>query len=940
LELKAHPNDSQKPLGKALSLNGSSQYLDIGNNPVTDNLTSQPISFSAWIKASGSADYHPIISKYEYVSASDSRGFNFYLSGGQARVSLYSGATSGTLVAGPDLRDNQWHHLVGVYTGSQIILYVDGKEVGTTAYSSGFLNTANSLRLGQLNNGTGYFQGAQLDEVKLYDFALSLEQIKVQHNRGAVAGLSVGQVSNPGSGPVAYWKFDEGSGLTAVDSSGYSHTAIASGTTIGQGKVGKSRLFNGSTDYLSAAPTAANQPANAITVMAWVKFNAFGTYSPILDKAYTSHVAPHYDVHFRVTNNTNLTLTLNINGTLTTVAQITTLSLVTDRWYHMAATYNGTSGQLYIDGQPVGTSTTAPGTINYSATDWYIGRFRNLSGTNYGLNGSIDEVKIYNYARTLEQIHQDMGGSPIGYWKFDEGHGSTAYDAMGNFNGTLVDSPAWADGARSSSHHQPLGRSLTFNGSSTYIDIPHHSSMDLGAAITISAWIKWNGNGTAQRIISRWSNAGVGNQQYIFGLNTSNQLSLAIGGGTMASTFVPSTNWHHVVAVHDGTTGSIYVDGEVVAQENFSITPNPGTQPTYIGAGGSALAMPTWVFNGNLDEVKLYNYALTENEITVEYNRGAAMVLGAGQSESASPSDNLIASWKFDEGTGTTAKDTSGNALDGSKSFASWSQGKIGKALDHRDQGSGYPTVTVGDASKLNFTGNFTISSWVNRTGTTGASQLVVAKMMSTTGGGYTLAIGNAGEVYCQTSSGSGLVSSYTPTGTIPADSSWYHLTIVRNGSSCRVYINGLDKTSNFGTHTTMTTTTASLRIGNWAGITFQPFAGSIDNVKIWDTNLTPAQVAWEYNQGAPVAHWRFDEKQGAVATDHSGNGVNGTLLNFPTDNSQWVAGKYNNALSFDGSNDYVSIATNSILNDAYDTSFSFWIKPDSFDQRQLAHYI
>jgi hypothetical protein len=125
------------------------------------------------------------------------------------------------------------------------------------------------------------------------------------------------------------------------------------------------------------------------------------------------------------------------------------------------------------------------------------------------------------------------------------------------------------------------------------------------------------------------------------------------------------------------------------------------------------------------------------------------------------------------------------------------------------------------------------------------------------------------------------------------------------------------------------------LRIGDWSSYNWN---GSIDQVRIYDYARTSAQVAWDYNRGKPVAHWKFDECQGGTAYDSSGNANNGTITigatvpqtvlgtcETPTDNSgAWyngVGGKVNSSMSFDGSDDYVSVPATELT----EYSIGFW---------------
>ena len=122
-----------------------------------------------------------------------------------------------------------------------------------------------------------------------------------------------------------------------------------------------------------------------------------------------------------------------------------------------------------------------------------------------------------------------------------------------------------------------------------------------------------------------------------------------------------------------------------------------------------------------------------------------------------------------------------------------------------------------------------------------------------------------------------------------------------------------------------MTTNSDNLNIGALAGFGLEFFKGYIDNVKIFNTSLSVAEIAWEYNQGAPVGHWRLDEKDGITAYDESDHDNDGTLTTMDPA-TDWINGKFNNGLSFDGSNDYVDLGDSSILQP--DTlTVSLWFK-------------
>ena len=138
------------------------------------------------------------------------------------------------------------------------------------------------------------------------------------------------------------------------------------------------------------------------------------------------------------------------------------------------------------------------------------------------------------------------------------------------------------------------------------------------------------------------------------------------------------------------------------------------------------------------------------------------------------------------------------------------------------------------------------------------------------------------------------------------------------------MYVDGQLKKTTVET-TTMPTSNEILLVGSgWYNNAIQsPYSGTTDQVRVYDYARTPAQIAWSYNRGKPVGWWRLDNDTGTTAYDASGNTNNGTLTNMDSA-TDWVAGKRNNALDFDGSNDYVDIGTGPTSVNAV----SFWVNP------------
>ena len=153
---------------------------------------------------------------------------------------------------------------------------------------------------------------------------------------------------------------------------------------------------------------------------------------------------------------------------------------------------------------------------------------------------------------------------------------------------------------------------LSFNGTSRYVDLGDHN--DLTGNFTISAWIKSNTNN--RTIISKGSAAG-----YEFSINNSGNLVMSFNSGTQTVTStnsVPQNIWHYVAVIYNGTTAKIYIDGIEDGTANISTSPVANSENFLIGASGSS---PSNFFSGEMDELRIWNRALTVDQLRFVMNQ-------------------------------------------------------------------------------------------------------------------------------------------------------------------------------------------------------------------------------------------------------------------------------------------------------------------------------
>ncbi|HEY6503024.1 MAG TPA: Ig-like domain-containing protein [Chitinophagaceae bacterium] len=214
---------------------------------------------------------------------------------------------------------------------------------------------------------------------------------------------------------------------------------------------------------------------------------------------------------------------------------------------------------------------------------------------------------------------------------------------------------------------------------------------------------------------------------------------------------------------------------------------------------------------------------------------------------------NLVAAYGFNENTGTTATDNSGNNNNGTLTNGpAWSaSGRYGSAILF-DGTNDY--ININDANSLDLTNGMTLEAWVNPSNLTGF-KTVICKDRTTSNYTYTLAANNnTTNVNNQRPNSRIRIGSNnrTVTGTTKLTlNTWTHIASTYDGTTMRLYINGV-QVSTFATTGNITVTTDPLRIGGTTALTAQYFAGLIDEVRIYNRALTQAEIQTDMN--TPIA--------------------------------------------------------------------------------------
>lgn len=217
----------------------------------------------------------------------------------------------------------------------------------------------------------------------------------------------------------------------------------------------------------------------------------------------------------------------------------------------------------------------------------------------------------------------DLESNLIGYWKLDEGSGNTAYNSVApKYNGKLDNGPTWTDGK--------LGQALYFDSNDDAVEIVDSADIAEGAAITVSVWIKPVELLSHREIVTKHKSD---NSQWQWRLEqlASNRLSFSVQNSKIVSAesdsvnLLDDKNWHHVAGVYDGSAVHLYVDG---VKANSYSPPLSGKIADYkhhicIGsawAGSSCGATGVDNFYGYIDDLRIYDRALTAEEVKELFN--------------------------------------------------------------------------------------------------------------------------------------------------------------------------------------------------------------------------------------------------------------------------------------------------------------------------------
>jgi hypothetical protein len=397
------------------------------------------------------------------------------------------------------------------------------------------------------------------------------------------------------------------------------------GTQKITGYIRKGAAFNGTSSEINlgnSQPLSVTQTGE-ISISLWVKTTDDTAY--LYAKGDDS--AAKYEHNLELLANGTLKSAIYNSGAGLAASVTSTATVDDGNWHHVVVTIDdGSSMSLYIDnGTPV-TTTSWSGSVAYQSTvPFMLGAFEGITSAGSKLNGSLDQIRIFNKALSSSEVTTLYGETYASSTKsttdiFGDGSGVALYE---------LDEDSFSSN---------FEQAAVFNGSSSIINLGDHNAFSPSVnPLSVSCWIK-----TTSTIDFIFSKGSSGAYEYGLFIDGSGQIGLQAYTLSASSSVSINTssayndgNWHHIVGVYDPSGNfKIYVDGSQQATSSTSLSMGNSSNALILG---KKYDTSSDFFNGSLDQVRIYSSALSASDITKLYNESSQI-----------PTATLVSHYKLD----------------------------------------------------------------------------------------------------------------------------------------------------------------------------------------------------------------------------------------------------------------------------------------------------
>lgn len=615
-------------------------------------------------------------------------------------------------------------------------------------------------------------------------------------------------------------------------------------------------------------------------------------------------------------------------------------------WYHVVVTRNNSGSTVYVNGSSVATDSNSMGT--YSSSSYQkasIGSNPNYPAEYF--DGTLDQVRVYDVALTatdVANLYNNETTATTGTLSFPTGKTAIATytlensgtDISGNHSGVEGTNVIYKyDGTPTAVDFGVGGKTLygaRFNGSSSYITSNSLPSIGTGD-FTFSCWFNQNSGSSQGALFSTTT-------QWFAANGYESPKVLMVTDDTVTKkgdTAYSQDTWNHAVFARESGVLKIYQNGTEV----FSGAYTDSWDMTQFGIGvARAFGSRVYYFNGSIDQVRVFNKALSSAEVSKLYGNGAGEIAceyTATTTDIDYPVTNL-AYYKLDN-----------DSKDSAKSSGKFNQGAIFNGISSAIT---LPSIP-GLPTNSNNTNNFTFSCWVRSTTTRlnngGGSNPIFVNYVGSYQfigfGGNDNGNFPTGKLFYYTYGGTGQHNSWIITPNTYDDGQWHHLAVTDKYNSAgdnrtrTLYVDGTQIAQDTVDKNFFNSGATNLLIGDATGSGNRHLDADLDQIRIYDTALDSTDVSNLYAETvSDTSTLSFPSGQTAIATykldgnstDLSGN-YNGTDTNITyaydgtESNIEYRFGKYGQAAVFNGSSSFID--TGSVFSDdVSQITYSAWV--------------
>jgi hypothetical protein len=606
--------------GQAFQFNGTNGYIAIP--PSADIVGTGAFTVSAWIKSTSNG---------VIIQQRDASNFNgeyvVAIVGGKINFWDFGNSEYGfDMFSNETVTDGNWHFIVAVReangTGQ---IYIDGlldsSQAGNVVPAGSNVNIyiGADIRILYYGSNPEYFNGL-IDDVAIYTSAVSASAVLESYVLGPAQQVSNGSGGGPTvSGLVGWWS---GNGTASASTGNDSGTATSSVSYV-QGQVGQAFQLNGQNDEVNI-PDNAPLDTSTFSIAGWFDLTA----APAGGSEY--YLASKYDGAYHgwiLRVNSSLVPAISIEASPNAYVNATSsAALSLNTWYFIAATYNGSTATLYVNGTGVAAATFAgsyspsAGSLVLGAASWFNGGYASTL---------IDEFTYYDRALAASEVQAVYLFGPsqlpavsypaaapsgvnglVGWWS---GNGS-ALDSTGRDSGTTNSGVTYAAGTS--------GEAFQLDGQTGEVAIPDNAALDT-SGFSFGGWFELTQAPPAGGEVFLATKYGGNYNGWILRVNSSFTLTLSLSksptssSNTVANKPLALNTWYYIAATYDGNAVNLYVNGVLAGSTTLANGYAPSPTPLVLGAS-------SWASYGYakalIDEFTFYDRALTPGEIQSLYS--------------------------------------------------------------------------------------------------------------------------------------------------------------------------------------------------------------------------------------------------------------------------------------------------------------------------------